>query len=58
MIGSGFECFFAFGPFDSEHIAESFFEEVGPSQFGVGLGDPVELLTLTWVEIIGVFHSA
>ncbi len=52
------ERFFAFFSFDGEHVAEAFFEKVGPPQFGVGLGDPVELLTLTWVEIIGVFHSA
>ena len=41
--------------FDGEHVAESFFEEVGPPQFGVGLGDPVELLTLPSVEIVRVF---
>ena len=49
------ECFFAFDAFDSEHIAEAFFEEVSPPQFGVGLGYPVELLALPSVEVVGVF---
>ena len=48
------ERFFAFGPFDGEHVAEAFFEKVGPPQSRVGFGYPVELLTLTWVEIVGV----
>ncbi len=48
------ECFFAFFSFDPEHVAESFFEEVGPPQFWIGFGDPVELLALTRVEGVGV----
>ena len=39
------ECFFVFGSFDGERVAEAFFEEVRLPQFWVGFGDPVELLT-------------
>ena len=32
--------------FDGEHVAEAFFEEVGPPQSRVGLSDPVELMAV------------
>ena len=37
------------------HFVECFFAFFDREQFGVSFGDPVELLTLTWVEIAGVF---
>ena len=48
------EGFFAVLSFDSEHVAEPFFEEIGSPQFRIGFGDPVELLLLAWVEVVGV----
>ena len=48
------ECLFAFVAFDGEHVAQSFFEEVGAPQSRVGLGDPVELVALTAGEVAGV----
>ena len=42
------------GPFDREHEPEAFFEEVRPPQSRVGLRDPVQLFSLTHVEIAGV----
>ena len=44
----------AFGSFDPEHVAEAFFEEIGSPESRVGFGDPVELLMLAWVEVVGV----
>jgi hypothetical protein len=45
---------FALFSFDGEYVAEAFFEEVSPPQSRVGLGDPVELVALTCVEVVGV----
>jgi hypothetical protein len=40
------ECDLAFVAPDREVVAQSFFEEVGAPESRVGLGDPVELVTL------------
>ncbi len=48
------ERLFAFFAFDREHVAQSFFEEVGAPQPRVGLGDPVELVALAAGEVAGV----
>jgi hypothetical protein len=37
---------------------ESFLEQVGPVQRGVGLGDPGQLGLLPAGEVLGVFHNA
>jgi hypothetical protein len=39
---------------DGEHVAEAFFEEVGPPESRVGIGYRVELLALPSVEVVGV----
>ena len=48
------ERFFAFGAFDGEDVAQRLFEQVGPPQPRVGLGDPIELVSLSDAEITGV----
>ena len=45
---------FAFFAFDREHVAQSFFEEIGAPESRVGLGDPVELVALPAGEVTGV----
>ena len=41
-------------PFDGEHVAQAFFEEVAAVETRVGLGDPVELVALAVGEVLGV----
>src|SRR5687767_13877401 len=41
--------------FDSEDVSQAFFEEVGPPQAGVGLGDPGELFVLAGREVLRPF---
>ncbi len=41
-----------------EHVAQTFFEQVGAVQAGVGLGDPGQLVPLPVGEVVGVFQSA
>ena len=48
------EGFFAGVALEREHDAESFFEQVGAPQPGIGLGDPVQLVALVVGEVLGV----
>lgn len=50
--GPGLACLLAF---DRKHMPQAFFEQIGPMQPGIGLGDPGQLGGLAFGEVLGVF---